>query len=112
MTAQKNGRTLSNQQLKAMRSIAHQLKPVVTVAQNGLTDGVNREIDQALERHELIKLKVAVEDRTARQQICEQICRTMGAELIQSIGSVVVLHRAAHKPDPRLSNLLRFRDQP
>lgn len=102
------GATLTNPQLKAMRAIAHQLKPVVTVAQNGLSESVSREIDQALERHELIKLKIAVGDREVRQQLSDEICQATGAQRVQSVGNVVVLYRAARKPDPRLSNLLRF----
>ena len=102
------GATLTNPQLKAMRAIAHQLKPVVTVAQNGLSPSVSREIDQALERHESIKLKIAVGDREVRQQLSDEICRTARAQAVQSVGNVVVLYRAARKPDSRLSNLLRF----
>lgn len=98
---------LSNQQLKQFRSIAHNLKPVVTVAQNGLAENVMKEIDRALTQHELIKVKVQVGDRELRQQAITEICRLSGAERVQSIGNIAVLFRAARQPDPKLSNLLR-----
>ena len=101
--------TLDTRQL---RSIAHRLKPIVTVAQNGLSDSVAREIDQALSRHELIKVKIVVGDRELRREIATEISSQSGAELVQSIGNVIVLYRAARQPDPRLSNILRFRNLP
>lgn len=103
-----SGKPLSAQQLKSMRALAHQLKPVVTIAQNGLSESVSRELDQTLERHELIKVKIAVGDRELRQQLNDEICRQTGAQCVQSVGNVAVFYRAAVKPDPRLSNLLRF----
>jgi RNA-binding protein len=95
------------QEKKRYRSIGHKLRPVVTVAEKGLTDNVKRELNRALEDHELIKVKIAVGDRQARNAIRDELIELLGAEAIQQIGHVVLLYRAAKKPDPRLSNLLR-----
>lgn len=105
---------MSNQSLdtRHLRAIAHRLKPIVTVAQNGLSETVAREIDQALSRHELIKVKIVVGDRELRREIAAGISSQSGAELVQSIGNVIVLYRAARQPDPRLSNILRRRNMP
>lgn len=105
---------MTNQSLdtRQLRAIAHRLKPIVTVAQNGLSDTVAREIDQALGRHELIKVKIVVGDRELRREIATDISTRSGAELVQSIGNVIVLYRAARQPDPRLSNILRHRNMP
>tara|TARA_R110002072_G_scaffold284396_4_gene448590 strand:+ start:56717 stop:57052 length:336 start_codon:yes stop_codon:yes gene_type:complete len=99
--------TSSNQELKKFRAIAHGLKPVVTIAQNGLSESVSKELDRALSQHELIKVKISAGDRTARQAIIGEICTATGAERVQSIGNIAVLYRPARKPDPRLSNILR-----
>jgi RNA-binding protein len=99
----------NSQELKQLRAIAHGLKPIVTVAQKGLAESVCKEIDRALEEHELIKIKVLAGDRAARQEIAEEICRISRATRVQSIGNVLVLYRAARKPDPRLSNILRHK---
>ena len=90
-----------------MRRLGHNLKPVVTIATKGLTDTVNAEIDRALNDHELIKVKLAVGDRAAKKSVSEGVCATHGAELIQSIGHMLLIFRAAKKPNPKLSNLLR-----
>lgn len=54
---------------KALRSLGHNLKPVVTVAGNGLSEGVMEELERALEDHELIKVKLMIADREVRHQV-------------------------------------------
>ena len=89
---------MKNDRKKYLRSIGHGLKPVVTVAGKGLTESVIAEIDRALGDHELIKVKMAVTDREVKRQLIDDV---------QTIGHMLVLYRAAKKPDPKLSNLLR-----
>ena len=55
------------------------LKPVVMLGNNGLTEGVLAEIEQALGHHELIKVKIASEDRETKALIVEAIVRETGA---------------------------------
>ena len=99
--------TTSSADKKYLRSLGHQLKPVVTVASNGLTETVLAELDRALGDHELIKVKLAVGDRDAKKATIDEICLQSKAQLIQSIGHMVLLFRKADTPNPKLSNLLR-----
>lgn len=92
---------------RRLRGIGHKLKPVVTVAGKGLTPAVLEEVDGALLRHELIKVRLAGADRETRAALAEDLCRRTGAELVQSVGNVLLLLRRSAKPDPRLSNLVR-----
>lgn len=98
---------LSNAQIKQYRAIAHKLSPVVTIASNGLSDAVMLELERALGDHELIKVKIAVGEREARDLIIEQLCERASAQLVQRIGNTATLLRRAPKPDPRKSNLHR-----
>ncbi len=100
---------LASQDKKQLRTIAHSLSPVVTIAQKGLSESVTDEIERALSQHELIKIKIFAADRDARKAIMLQICETANADLIQSIGNIAVVYRAAEKPNPKLSNILRFK---
>ena len=93
--------------IKQLRAIGHKLKPVVTVGGNGLSDAVIAEIDRALTQHELIKVKLAVGDRDAKAAVSAELCEKTGAEIVQSIGNIVLIVRRAEKPDPKLSNLIR-----
>jgi RNA-binding protein len=92
---------------RQLRAIGHKLKPVVTIAGNGLSDGVVSEIDRALTDHELIKIKLAVGDKAARTAVAEELCARANAELVQSIGNVLLVLRRTSEPDPRKSNLIR-----
>lgn len=77
---------------KKLKSEAHSLHPVVIIGQSGLTDAVLAEIELALDHHELIKVKIRAE-RDDRKVISEKICTSTSAELIQSIGQVIVIYR-------------------
>lgn len=99
--------TLSNEDKKHLRRLGHNLNPVVTVAGNGLSESVLTEIDRALNDHELIKVKLAVGDKEAKQQVIAEIVEKLGAEAVQSIGHIVLLLRRSEKPNAHLSNLLR-----
>jgi RNA-binding protein len=92
---------------RQLRAIGHKLKPIVTVAGNGLSDNVIAEIDRALNDHELIKIKLAVGSREARRTVSEAICERTGAKVVQAIGNIILVLRRTAEPDPRLSNLLR-----
>lgn len=98
---------LDQAKIKQLRAIGHRLKPVVTISENGISDGVLNELERALNDHELIKVKLSFEDRTAKAQAIEAICSASKAENIQSIGKVVLLYRLAKKTNKKLSNLHR-----
>ncbi len=80
---------------KKFKSDAHHLKPVVMIGQAGLTTAVIAEIELALDAHELIKIKIRAE-RDERKEICDEICAATTAELVQSIGQIIVIYR--HNP--------------
>lgn len=84
---------LSNKQKQYLKSESHQLKPIVMIGANGLTEGVLAEIENALEFHELIKVKVSTEDRETKKLICAAIIRETQANQIQLIGSILTLFK-------------------
>ncbi len=86
---------LHQQQKRKLRTLAHTLKPVVTVGGSGLTAAVLNEIELSLEHHELLKIKLSCGDKAARIQVREQICSETGGHLIQEIGAVIVIYRKA-----------------
>ena len=102
-----NSMPISNSNKKHYRSIGHNLKPIVTVAQKGITDNIRREVDRALNEHELIKIKLLTSDRSEKEKLSNEICRELNAECIQRIGHMMLVYRAAKKPNARLSNLIR-----
>ncbi len=89
---------LNNQQLKFLRARAHSLKPVVMIASNGLSENVLLAIEEALEYHELIKIKLRTEEREQKAELIDKICKKTRSGKVQVIGHVLVIYRPAKKP--------------
>jgi RNA-binding protein len=85
--------SLNQKQVKHLRKLAHHLKVVVIIGQHGLTDNVMNEIDNALEIHELLKVRINASDKTERNQIIDQIAQQTGSDIIQRIGHIGVFYR-------------------
>ena len=102
--------SLKGAQKKELRAIGHALNPVVLVGEEGLSEGLIKEADRALEDHELIKIRF-VGERDERAEMIEALAAELRAEVVQVIGKIGLFYRAARKPNPKLSNLLRLTDQ-
>lgn len=96
---------LSRDTIKRYRTLGHDLKPIVTVADNGLTENVINEVNRALEDHELVKVKIAVNDRDARKEITASIAKQCKAETVQEIGKVGLFFRTSTKKNIKTSNV-------
>ena len=88
---------LTAAQKRHLRGLAHALKPVILVGGKGVTDGLVAELDLALERHELLKMKVAAEDRDARDALIEALLERSAAVLVQRVGNIATLYRASRE---------------
>lgn len=76
-----------------LRAAAHALRPVVLIGDNGLTDAVIKEITVHLQAHQLIKIRVAGDDRQARLTMLEQICDALDAAPIHHLGKILTIYR-------------------
>ncbi|MBP5987853.1 MAG: YhbY family RNA-binding protein [Azonexus sp.] len=86
---------LSSAQRAELRAQAHNLNPVVSIAENGLTDSVLKEIETCLKAHQLIKIRVYGDSRDDRLAYYEQICTQLEAAPVQHIGKLLVVFRPA-----------------
>lgn len=86
---------LSEQQKRQLRKLAHELKPLIIIGNAGFSEGVANELEQTLEHHELIKVRVNAGDREERDAMIAVILEKSRAELVQRIGHVAVLYRPA-----------------
>ena len=86
---------LSSAQRRELRAQAHNLNPVVSIAENGLTEAVLKEIEVNLQAHELIKIRVYGDSRDNRLAYLEKICAELGAAAVQHIGKLLVVYRPA-----------------
>jgi len=89
---------LSSQELRYLRGLCHHLQPVVSVADKGLTPNVLAEIEAALKKHELIKVKMRAE-RNRRKEWVNEIGAACNTDRVQLIGQIACFFRRnAEKP--------------
>jgi len=81
-----------------LKALAHKRKPVVLVGNAGVTAPLLKELEIALERHELLKIRLPGAERAERTKMVQKICDATGAEAVQEIGRVAVIYRPAQKP--------------
>jgi len=89
-------------QKKYLRGAAHNLKPVVSVGQKGVTDSLIRSINEALKTHELIKVKfLDFKEKSQKRELIEIIKQKTKTEVVGLIGHVAILFTENKDPEKR-----------
>lgn len=84
---------LTSSQTRFLHGQAHGLNALLQIGGKGVTPAFLAELNEVLERHELIKVKVAAEDRDARDAMIAELVQASDSALVQRIGHVAVLYR-------------------
>jgi len=93
---------LTGKQRRYLRSLGHELRPVVQVGKEGIADGLVAAIEQALSDHELIKIKIGEGAELDREEAANTIAARTRSEVAQVLGNTVLLFRA-DPDDPQIS---------
>lgn len=95
--------TLSSKERAYLRSLAHSLSPVVRIGRAGLSEGVIAEASQALESHELVKIRIEADTAQERRSLADDLAQRTGADVAGTVGKVAMLYRArAENPTIKL----------
>jgi RNA-binding protein len=84
---------LTSKQRQFLKGLAHPLSPIVRVGKGGVTDSVVAETKKSLDSHELIKVRIDVEDSHERKAAAEKLAEATDAHLAATIGKIAVLYR-------------------
>lgn len=99
------GMSLTGKQRRYLRALGHGLPAVVQMGKDGITPALVQAVNQALDDHELIKIRIGqgalVEDKTERKAAAEELAKQTESEVAQVLGHVVLLYRH-HREDPRI----------
>lgn len=93
---------LNGKQKRQLRALGHHLSAVVQVGADGVTEGVIGAVNQALKDHELIKVKIADEDRDSRAEAVEKLATESQSEVAQTLGRTVLLFKQ-RKKNPKIT---------
>ena len=89
-------------QKKYLRGRAHKLKPTVFIGQKGITENVVRSTDEALNTHELIKVKfIDFKEKGQKTEIIGAIEKETASELVGMIGHIAIFYRRQRDPEKR-----------
>jgi RNA-binding protein len=84
---------LTSKQRSYLRSLANTINPIIQIGKEGVNEAVFKQIDEALEARELVKISILRNSDYDTRQACEEICTAIGSEPVQVIGSRFVLYK-------------------
>lgn len=84
---------ITSKQRSYLKSLAHNLDPIVHIGKDGLTENVIKEMNICLENRELIKVKLQEGAILEPKETANEAARILGAEFVQAIGRKFVLYR-------------------
>lgn len=96
-----NALDLTGKQRRHLRALGHHLDPVVQLGKAGLTDGVVAAVDAALERHELVKVRLGTECPDELDDVADSLSEKLRAALAQTLGRTILLYRR-HPKEPKI----------
>lgn len=88
---------ITSKQRSYLRSIGHDLEPIFQVGKGGIEESFLKQIDEALEARELIKVNVLNNSGYEAREASDAICEALNCEGIQAIGNKIVLYRRSEK---------------
>ena len=87
---------LNGRQRAQLRGLANGIDTIVQVGKGGITDNLLKQVDDALKARELIKGRVLDNTLLSSREVCDELCKTLRAEPVQTIGSKFVIYRENH----------------
>lgn len=84
---------LTGKQRSYLKSMANTMDPIFQVGKNGITESFIKQVEDALEARELIKIKVLNNSLLDATEVASQIAKEIDAEFVQSIGNKFVLYK-------------------
>ncbi len=92
---------ITSKQRAGLRAMANTITPIGQIGKGGITDNIIKQLDEALEARELIKVTVLETALMSAREACDICCRELYAEPVQCIGLKFVLYRQAREPKNR-----------
>jgi len=92
---------ITSKQRSYLRSLAHNLDPIVYIGKSGVTENVIKEMDECLENRELIKVKLQEGCELNPKDVANELLPQLGAEFVQAIGRKFSIYRQSSDPEKR-----------
>ena len=84
---------ITGKQRAYLRGLANTMSPIFQIGKNGVEEAFLKQLEDALEARELIKIKVLENSGLAAREVSDEICKAIGGDGVQAIGSKIVLYK-------------------
>lgn len=88
---------MTSKQRAYLRGLSNPLTAIFQIGKNGLNENLIKQIDDALEARELIKLSVLETAPEENFILAEEVAKRTNSMLVQVIGNKITLYRAKKK---------------
>lgn len=88
---------MTSKQRAYLRGLANPLTAILQIGKNGLNDNLIKQVDDALESRELIKISVLETAPEEKRVLAEEIASSTNSVLVQVLGNKITLYRAKKK---------------
>lgn len=92
---------ITTKQRAQLRSIANSYDTILQMGKNGMGDELTKQVNDALEAREMIKLRVLETCELTAREAAQTLAGATNSEIVQVIGSRVVLYRQNKNPKKR-----------
>ncbi|GGB04432.1 ribosome assembly RNA-binding protein YhbY [Macrococcus hajekii] len=84
---------LTGKQKRYLRAEAHRIDPIFQIGKGGVNDNLIEQLNEALEKRELIKVSILQNNDDDKESLAEEVARRVYGELVQLIGSTIILYK-------------------
>jgi len=88
---------LTGKQKRFLRAEAHHLDPIFQVGKGGVNENMIKQIEDALEKRELLKVSVLQNCEEDKETVAKQLAEGTGCEIVQIIGNTIVLYKESRE---------------
>lgn len=88
---------LTGKQRSHLKSLSHGLDSIFQLGKNGMSDSFVKQIDEALENRELVKINILNNSGLSNEEVSSKLVEELDAEFVQSIGNKIILYRESQE---------------
>lgn len=89
---------INTKQRAYLKGLAHKMEPLLLIGKGGVTENTIKQLDDLLNKREIVKIKILNNNLDDKDEIVEMILNNLNAEFVQFIGSKLTIYRASNEP--------------
>ena len=88
---------MTSKERAGFRSMANTMQPIFQIGKNGISDNTIKQVDDALEARELIKINLLNSTPDDKHSIANELAEKTDSDVVQIIGKKITLYKRSTK---------------